>query len=164
MTGAYAMTPDSTDLRIIEATARGLPLCSSPYAALATSLGMDATEVMGRLRRMQEAGVIRRIAAVPNHYALGYRHNGMTVWDVDDLEVERLGHEIGGLPFVTHCYQRPRHLPAWPYNLFAMVHGGDRAEVERKVARIAALLGPAARASEVLYSRRILKKTGLRVG
>jgi hypothetical protein len=44
-----------------------------------------------------------------------------------------------------------------------MVHGRDRAEVEAKVAQIAALLGPAARASETLYSTRILKKTGLRI-
>jgi hypothetical protein len=51
----------------------------------------------------------------------------------------------------------------WPYNLFAMVHGKSRAEVADKVARIAALLGPAARAHEVLVSSRILKKTGLRI-
>jgi hypothetical protein len=43
-----------------------------------------------------------------------------------------------------------------------MAHGRERAEVEEKVAQIAALLGAAARAHEVLYSRRILKKTGLR--
>ena len=67
------------------------------------------------------------------------------------------------LPFVTHCYRRPRRLPAWPYNLFAMVHGRDRAETGRKVNEIEALLGEHARAHEVLYSTRILKKTGLRL-
>jgi hypothetical protein len=44
-----------------------------------------------------------------------------------------------------------------------MVHGRSRAEVEEKVARIALLLGPHDRAHEVLYSTRILKKTGLRL-
>ncbi|RTM14336.1 MAG: Lrp/AsnC family transcriptional regulator, partial [Bradyrhizobiaceae bacterium] len=57
----------------------------------------------------------------------------------------------------------PRHLPLWPYNLFAMVHGRTRDEVRAKVAEIAVLVGPAARAHEVLFSTRILKKTGLRI-
>jgi Ni,Fe-hydrogenase III large subunit len=44
-----------------------------------------------------------------------------------------------------------------------MIHGRTRAEVEAKRQEIAALLGPAARASDILYSTRILKKTGLRL-
>ena len=64
---------------------------------------------------------------------------------------------------VSHCYLRPRHLPLWPYNLFAMVHGKTREEVAVRVAAIAALLGEHCRGHEVLYSTRILKKTGLRI-
>ena len=107
--------------------------------------------------------MIRRIGAVPNHYALGYRANGMSVWDVPDERVGELGPQVGALDFVTHCYRRPRHAPLWPYNLFAMVHGLSREEVAGKVAKIAELLGPADRGHEVLYSTRILKKTGLRL-
>ena len=89
---------------------------------------------MTRLRRMQERGVVRRIGAVPNHYALGWTANGMSVWDVDDDRVTALGPQVGALDFVSHCYRRPRHLPLWPYNLFAMVHGRGRDEVADKVA------------------------------
>jgi DNA-binding Lrp family transcriptional regulator len=87
----------------------------------------------------------------------------MSVWDVDDARVDALGGLIGALSCVTHCYRRPRRLPAWPYNLFAMVHGRSREEVEADVARIAALLGDACRQHDILYSSRILKKTGLRL-
>ena len=118
---------------------------------------------MDRLERLQVAGAIRRIAAVPNHYALGYRANGMSVWDVDDAAVDRLGRKVGALDFVSHCYRRPRRLPDWPFNLFAMVHGHTRGEVEDLVEEIAALLGEAARRHEILYSTAILKKTGLRL-
>jgi DNA-binding Lrp family transcriptional regulator len=154
---------DDVDRRIIVATQKGLPLVPRPYHALAESLGLSPDDVMSRMRRLSEAGVIRRIGCVPNHYALGIRANGMSVWDVPDKEVGELGRRIGGLDFVSHCYQRPRHLPLWPYNLFAMVHGRDRAEVERKVDLIAAELGPSCRARDILYSTRILKKTGLRL-
>lgn len=119
---------------------------------------------MDRLRAMEAAKAIRRIGAVPNHYALGYKANGMTVWDVDDEAVDELGERIGRLDFVSHCYRRPRRLPQWPYNLFAMVHGHDRREVLGYVARISRILGQACRHHDILYSSRILKKTGLRIG
>jgi DNA-binding Lrp family transcriptional regulator len=168
---ATAMLPDSAaplldviDRQIIVATQSGLPRVARPYHAIAAQLGVAAEEVMCRLRRMLETGIIRRIGAVPNHYALGYMANGMSVWDVADERVRELGEKIGALDSVSHCYHRPRHPPVWPYNLFAMVHGRDRDEVEAKVRTIAGLLGTADRGHTVLYSTRILKKTGLRIG
>lgn len=154
---------DPTDRALVAALQAGLPLDTDPWTVVADRTGLPVEIVMQRLRAMQETGIIRRIAALPNHYRLGLTANGMTVWDVDDAAVDALGEEIGALEFVSHCYRRPRRLPDWPYNLFAMVHGGDRAEVEAKTAEIARLLGPASRAGDVIYSVRILKKTGLRI-
>jgi DNA-binding Lrp family transcriptional regulator len=154
---------DETDWRLVQATQAGLPLVARPYHVLAERLAMAPEEVMARLARLLAAGVIRRIGAVPNHYALGYTANGMAVFDVPDEQARELGRQVGALEFVSHCYLRPRRLPLWPYNLFAMVHGRRRAEVEEKVASIARLLGAADRGHAVLYSTRILKKTGLRI-
>jgi DNA-binding Lrp family transcriptional regulator len=154
---------EAADRAIIARTQEGLPLVPQPFDKIARATGLSAHEVMSRLKLMQRGGIIRRIAAVPNHFALGLRFNGMTVWDVDDAKVATLGPKVGALEFVTHCYRRPRVAGAWPYNLFAMVHGTAREEVEEKADEIAKLLGPACRASDILYSKRILKKTGLRL-
>jgi len=154
---------DEIDRSIVQAAQAGLSLEPRPYAAIAEQLGLPAEDVLHRMRQMLASGVIRRIGAVPNHYALGYRANGMTVWDVVNSRVDELGEKIGALDFVSHCYRRRRHLPEWRYNLFAMVHAHDRAEVEARSAQIAALLAPYCRAHEILYSTRILKKTGLRI-
>ena len=154
---------DAMDRRLMVATQAGLPRVSRPYDALGDQLGIAADEVLHRLQRMLDCGVIRRIGAVPNHYAIGYTANGMSVWDVDDSRVDALGVQVGALEFVTHCYRRPRRLPDWPYNLFAMVHSRNRDEVAARVAQIAALLGNACRSHDVLYSTAILKKTGLRI-
>ena len=164
MTSIPAHPIDAVDRRIIVATQRGLPLTPRPYHTVAHQLGLAPEEVLARMRRMMVVGIIRRIAAIPNHYALGYRANGMSVWDVADDRVGELGSAVGALPFVSHCYRRPRRLPLWPYNLFAMVHGHNRPEVEAQVAVIATLLGEAVRDHTTLYSTRILKKTGLRIG
>lgn len=157
------MTIDATDRKIIAATASGLPMTAAPYAEVAGWLGLTEDEVLSRMAAMQKAGVIRRVALAPNHYALGMAANGMSVWDLADDQAEGLGAKVGALDFVSHCYLRPRALPDWPYNLFAMLHGATRAEVEAKRAEVAALLGPAVRAHDILYSTRILKKTGMRL-
>jgi len=160
---AAASGPDDLERRIILATQAGLPLSERPWHALAERLGVSPGLLMQRVRALQERGIIRRIAAVPDHYALGYRANGMSVWDVPDALVDSMGRRVGALDFVSHCYRRPRHLPLWPYNLFAMVHGRTREEVEEHVRQIESLLDGCQRAHEVLYSVRILKKTGLRL-
>lgn len=154
---------DEIDTAIVRATQAGLPLVPEPYAAVAERVGIPVAELTARLARMLEQGLIRRIGIVPNHYRLGLTRNAMTVWDVADEAVSRLGREVGALDFVTHCYHRPRRLPLWPYNLFAMVHGATDEEVAAKSAVIERLLGPACRGRDTLVSTRILKKTGLRL-
>jgi len=154
---------DDTDRKLISATQAGLPVEPSPYKNIADSLCLTQDDVLKRLQNMQYSGVIRRIGAVPNHYRLGLTANGMTVWDVPDNKIEELGELIGQLDFVSHCYQRPRHLPVWPYNLFAMVHGHNEDEVKDKVKKIEALLAKNCSSYEILFSSAILKKTGLRL-
>lgn len=156
------MTLSSIDRRIVAATQAGLPLIPAPYAQIARQLELPEETVIARLKAMKAEGIVRRIALAPNHYALGLVSNGMSVWDVDDDQAIDLGRKIGALEHVSHCYLRPRALPVWPYNLFAMIHGRTRDEVEAHRAEISGMLGGACRANDILYSTRILKKTGLR--
>lgn len=158
------MSIDSIDRQIIQQTQAGLPLVAQPYHAIADALGLSVDVIMQRMSAMQQSGVIRRIGAIPNHYRLGYKYNGMTVWDIDDRQIDRLGEKIGQLDFVSHCYHRPRHLPEWPYNLFAMIHSKTVEGVNAQIDAIATVLGEHDRGHDVLYSTRILKKTGLRIG
>jgi DNA-binding Lrp family transcriptional regulator len=154
---------DPVDRQLVIATQAGLPLVEQPYDETAALLGIPPVEVLARFALLQARGIVRRIALVPNHYALGYVANGMAVWDVDDAAVDELGSLIARLPGVSHCYRRVRHPPRWPYNLFVMLHGRRRDEVHAQAAAVSALLGPAARAQDILFSTRILKKSGLRI-
>ncbi len=154
---------DELDRKIIRATQQGLALESSPYSGVAARCDCDTQTVISRLGRMLGNGVIRRIGAVPNHYRLGLRSNGMSVWDLPEDRLKILGEKIGKLDFVSHCYERPRHPPLWRYNLFAMVHGHNREEVNHKVDQISDLLGRDCNQHEVLFSAGILKKSGLRL-
>jgi len=148
---------------VVKATQGGLPLVARPYEALGKDLGISEAQAVSLLQEMLGDGRIRRIGAVPNHHALGYSANAMSVWDVADGAVDELGRAVGALPFVSHCYRRARRLPDWPYNLFAMVHGRSRADAAAQIEVIRGALGRWLRASDVLYSVRTLKKTGLRL-
>ncbi len=156
-------TLEPIDRALIHATQEGLPLVPRPYAQIALDLGASEAEVRNRLSAMLASGLIRRIGAVPNHYRLGFVANGMSVWDIADECVDEIGKRIGAIEGVSHCYRRPRRLPLWPYNLFAMVHGQSREQVQAQVEHLAQIMGPACRAHDVLYSSAILKKTGFRM-
>ena len=157
------MALDAFDRALIAAVQSGLPLVARPYEAVGAMLGVDGERVRTRLAAMLDEGLVRRIGAVPNHYRLGFTANGMSVWDVADDQVDALARQVAQLTGVSHCYRRTRHLPEWPYNLFAMLHGRSRDEVQRQADVVAAVLGPACRAHDILYSTAILKKTGLRL-
>lgn len=163
MPASSVYTLDDLDRKIINASQAGLSLVDCPYGVIAEEAGCTSQEVKQRLQNMLSCGIIRRIGAVPNHYRLGLKANGMTVWDVSDDQARQLGMQIGQLDFVSHCYLRPRQLPIWRYNLFAMVHGHTRDEVNQKADHIAAMLGNNCSAHETLFSTAVLKKTGMRL-
>ncbi|MCL9812775.1 siroheme decarboxylase subunit beta [Natranaeroarchaeum aerophilus] len=159
------LTP--TELDLVLEIQDGLPLSPTPYEDVADAIGAEAEWVVETIKRFNAEGKIRRIGVIPNHYALGYTENGMTVWNVPDELVDEVGPEIAGLPFVTHCYRRPRHEGVWPYNFFAMTHGRTEAESERRIEQVRDRMAEYWDVDEgdwdSLFSTQILKKTGIRL-
>ena len=151
---------DAEDL--IEVIQNGLPLVARPYQAVANRLGCSEQAVIERLRDMVEAGIIKRLGVVVRHHELGYHANAMVVWDVPDGQVDALGQQLGRQDCVTLCYQRPRRLPDWPYNLFCMVHGRDREDVLACIDRMVDGLGLDAIPHTVLFSGKRFKQRGAR--
>lgn len=155
---------DRADRELLAALAEGLPRVPAPYAALGARLGIDEAEVMARLAGLVRRGVIRRFGVIVHHRALGYRANAMAVWDVPDEKVAAFGARLAREPGVTLCYRRARSLPLWPYNLYCMVHGRERAAVAARVAELNASCGLAGFPHALLFSRRCFKQSGARYG
>lgn len=149
----------AADRRLIAALQPGLPLVPRPYARLAVSAGTEETALLTRLREWLEEGCIKRFGVVVRHHELGYRANAMVVFDVPDVKVGEIGRRLSSEPEVTLCYRRARHLPEWSANLYCMVHGRSRAEVEQVVERLRAIAG---RPAQALFSRRRFKQCGAR--
>lgn len=152
------------DLVLVEALCGGLPLVAQPYAEIGQRAGFSEAEVIDGIQRLIDGGVIKRFGVIVQHRKLGYTANGMSVWDIPDAQVRDVGERMGQFPFVTLCYRRPRHLPDWPYSLFAMVHGSDRATVLRQVDEVARTLGLGNVDHDVLFSAQQFKQCGARYG
>jgi DNA-binding Lrp family transcriptional regulator len=116
-------------LRLRQQLEKGLPVTPRPYRDLAEKSGLTEQQVMAAVQAWQQTGMIKRIGLVVRHRTLGYTANAMVVWDVPDEQISELGRTMAAAPFVTLCYQRPRRLPDWPYNLFCMIHGTSRERV-----------------------------------
>lgn len=154
---------DQTDFNIVLATQGGIPIVSNPFEVIAVQIGITEDDLISRMNKLKESGFIRKMAGTPNHYKIGYVANAMTVWNVPDQFVDSVGEIFKSVGFISHCYIRPRALPVWPYNLFSMVHGRSRAEVSEKVELLKKLIESKYEAVELIYSSKILKKTGIRI-
>jgi DNA-binding Lrp family transcriptional regulator len=148
------------DRALIKLVQNGLPIVSRPYADIAERLSITEEDVIQRLHKLINNGAIKRYGVVVRHRELGYKANGMVVWDVPDDRVSQLGTCIGRFSCVTLSYRRPRRLPDWPYNLFTMVHGRSRKEVEDKVTEIVNSCGLQDINHTILFSTRRFKQRG----
>jgi DNA-binding Lrp family transcriptional regulator len=155
-----APTVDETDRRVLAAIQGGLPLVPRPYAEIGARLDLGEAEVIARLGRLQQAGVIRRFGVVVRHHEVGYGANAMVVWDTPDDTVAGLGRCLAGFDFITLCYRRPRRLPQWRYNLYCMIHGRNREEVLSHLEWMISRCGLSALPHVVLFSRRRFKQRG----
>jgi len=164
-TDRRSLTPAELDL-VLEIQG-GLPITETPYADVADAIGADTEWVLSTIKRFDAEGKVRRVGAIPNHYALGYSENGMTVWDVPDDVIDEVGPAIAEFDFVTHCYERPRHEGVWPYNFFAMTHGRSEDESQQRIQQVHDRMTDYWDVDEgdwdTLFSTRILKKTGIRL-
>ncbi|QXI26062.1 siroheme decarboxylase subunit beta [Pseudomonas vanderleydeniana] len=138
----------------------GLPLVSRPYRTLAERIAADEQQVLEQMQAWQAQGLFRRLGLVLNHRALGFTANAMLVLDIPDALVDEVGRRLGRAAGVSLCYQRPRRLPQWRYNLFCMIHGRQREQVE---AHIQALLDEQQLSDlphQLLFSTQAFKQCG----
>ena len=161
--GGSPPPPEPDDIRLLAAIEDGLPLCRRPYRRVAAQLGWREQEVIARLQRLLAEGAIARFGLVVRHRILGYRANAMVVWDIDDAALAEIGARLAAAPGVTLCYERPRRPPVWRYNLYSMVHGRDRDQVQADIAVLADSVGPASRGHDILFSRRCFRQRGAKL-
>ncbi|KGJ95494.1 siroheme decarboxylase subunit beta [Colwellia psychrerythraea] len=141
---------------------KGLPTALSPYQVIAKQLALTEQQVMMQIANWQEDGLIRRFGLVIKHRKLGYDANAMVVWNIPNDDMDKVAQKLAKCAPVSLCYQRPRRLPDWPYNLFCMIHGTDRNLVLQQIRQITEQLGLESIEKDVLFSFKAYKQHGAR--
>lgn len=142
--------------RVVALLQEGLPVVERPYSCL----GLPEKDAIALISRWLDEGVLKRMGVIVRHHELGYTANAMTVWNVPDHEVTEAGRRIAASGRATLCYRRDRRLPDWPYNLFCMIHGKDRSDVQARLDALGAECGLDAWPRQVLFSCRRFKQRG----
>lgn len=151
------MTLDEVDRKILILLQEDFPLVSRPFLEASEKLGIPEDEVIDRVKKMMESGVVRRFSASIRHRKLGITANPLLAFKVPAERVEEVGEKLSAFDEVTHCYERLTVPGKWEYNVFAMVHGYDRKEVEKTVEKIVKEIG--VEDFKLLYSTKEFKKT-----
>jgi DNA-binding Lrp family transcriptional regulator len=149
-----------TDLekKIIASIQEDLPITARPFLDIARRLGISEEALLEVLRRLSARGVIRRFGATLRHQRTGYRANAMAAWQVEEERIDAVGRIMAEFRQVSHCYRR-NPTPAWPYNLYTMIHAEDDAACRETARQMAAAAGVAV--YSLLFSREELKKTSM---
>ena len=147
------------DKKIINRLSGDLPSDMTPFAALASEIGVDVSDLLATIEDYEKTKVLRRFAAVLAHRNVGFVANALAVWHVPKDSVVETGEIMAGFDEVSHCYERLSY-PEWPYNIYTMIHGRDRERCLEIVERIAEATG--LRDYTVLFTVREFKKRSMR--
>jgi len=103
---------DSEDKRILSLLQTEFPVAARPFDALAERLGMAPAALLARVRRLAEAGVIRRIGPIFDSRRLGYAST-LAAARVPADRLAEVAERVSRLPGVTHNYERRGDYNLW---------------------------------------------------
>jgi DNA-binding Lrp family transcriptional regulator len=120
---------------IINRIQSDFPIASRPYLALAEDLNLTEEEVLQRVLRLKEIGIIRRIGGnfVPGK--LGFVST-LCAARVPGEKIGRFAKVVNRFPGVTHNYQRDN-----AYNVWFTFIASSTAEIEENLKIIAVETG-----------------------
>ncbi|SLM31645.1 putative HTH-type transcriptional regulator [Desulfamplus magnetovallimortis] len=145
--------------KVVASLQGNIPVTQRPFLELAESIGISEDKYLMIVEELNESGIIRRFGATLKHQKSGFKANAMVAWKVEEDRVQEVGRIMASFQEVTHCYRR-NPAPTWPYNVYTMVHAGDKATCRAIAATIAQRV--AVDDYTLLFSEKELKKTSMK--
>lgn len=105
-------TLDDIDRRILDRIQHDFPIVSRPFAELGKQLGVSEAEILARVQRLQETGVIRQIGGV---FELRQTQHVSTLCaaTVDPQHLDVVANVVNAYAEVTHNYLREHTFNLW---------------------------------------------------
>ncbi len=103
---------DKIDNQILNRIQTGFPISPCPFQDLAREFGISEEEVIGRVKKLKEDKVIRRLGAVFDSQKLGFAST-LVAMQVPEEQLESAAAIVNRQPGVTHNYQRAASYNLW---------------------------------------------------
>jgi DNA-binding Lrp family transcriptional regulator len=126
MSGSPVFVPDRTDLALLDALQDDLPLVSRPWKAIADRMGITETGVIDRMKRLEDAGIIRGISPVLESRHLGLHAATLVALHVPREHTDETAAIISSCPEVSHNFERDHY-----YNIWFTIAAQDRNGIQR---------------------------------
>jgi DNA-binding Lrp family transcriptional regulator len=144
--------------KVIASIQKDMMIAQRPYLEISQNLGITEDALLETLADLCKRGVIRRFGATLRHQQTGYHANAMVAWQVDEDRIDEVGKKMASFRQVSHCYRR-NPTKSWPYNLYTMVHAGDKDSCRKTAGQMASAAG--VENYTLLFSKEELKKTSM---
>jgi siroheme decarboxylase len=132
---------DPLDVALLRELENGLPLVPEPFSEIGKRLGLSGSEVIVRIKNLQEAGIVRRFRARINQRLVGVSANALVAWKPAEAMKRDAGPLLAAFPCVTHCYERSPVPGRWEFTIYTVHHGYSREAVLSEVRTIADRVG-----------------------
>ncbi len=106
------MDLDKMDARLLDYIQSGLPVSPEPYREMASVLDTNEEDIIARLRRLIDMGIIRRLGAVFDSRKVGYTGT-LCAMKVPAGRITEVAGIINAFPGITHNYLRDHDYNMW---------------------------------------------------
>ena len=106
------MALDDTNKKILNSIQLNFPIDARPYRVIAEKLGLSEKELIKRIQKMKDEGLIRRIGGNFSPDRLGY-HSTLCAAQVPQEKIEIFTQTVNQYPGVTHNYRRENEFNIW---------------------------------------------------
>ncbi len=103
---------DSIDKKILNIIQKYFPVSAEPFKEIAEKAGIPEDEVLERIARMKEEGIIRRIGAIFDSRKLGYAST-LCAARVPEDKLKDFVDVVNSYDGVTHNYRRNNEYNVW---------------------------------------------------
>lgn len=125
MTSQHTAQIDETDKKILQLLQDEFPIIEEPYKAIGEKLDLTETQIINRLKHLNQTGITQKIGAVVDRSKIGFSVATLIALKVPAERVTAVSQVINQYGVVSHNYLRENE-----YNVWFTLSAQTRSEME----------------------------------
>jgi DNA-binding Lrp family transcriptional regulator len=104
---------DEIDRKLLQIVQDKFPIVEKPWQKISIQLGISEDEILTRIKRLSETGIIRKIGPIINSPEIGLTAATLIALQVPESKIETVTKIINQYPNVSHNYEREHEYNVW---------------------------------------------------